>query len=315
MLIIESILLLIGLFALYQGGEMAVISCVNLSKYFKISTAFIAAVIIGFGTSLPEFMASFIAAYRGNSGIAIGNIVGSNIANILLVYALAITLSPFAIGMKPDIKINLSFMIIGFLIVSFASFAFGEITFIIALLMLLCFACYLFFSFRYSKIDASEAELTDIKESSLTKSIIKTIASIILLIVGAQLTVDNAAKIATALNVPESLIATSIIALGTSLPEIVTTITATRMKLGTIIVGNILGSCIFNILAVLGFTALLIRLPIEQNLINFDIPIMLMAGLICFFYVLSNKNYRAYGIFGIMLYVGYIGRNFYYFFT
>ncbi len=308
-MLLNYILLILGLVALYQGGEMLVKGCVTLSQHFKLSAVFISAIIIGFGTSLPEFSASFIAAYRGNSGIAVGNVVGSNIANILFVFALAIALSPFSVKITRYIKFNLCFLVFSFIITYLAARLWGNISLAIALVMLAGFLIYLLISLKISGDDTEDLPET-VEGQSPWRIYTLTIVGFMLLIGGAQLTVEYASIIAQNIGVPESIIATSIIAFGTSLPEVVTIIIATRRHLGDVVVGNILGSCIFNLLAVLGFTRLIAPLPFEANLIQFDAPIMLGAGVICVLFVLMRKNYRFYGISAIISYCTYIIFNF-----
>ncbi len=314
---IQYFLLLLGLFALYQGGEFTVKSCVNLSKHFRMSVTFIAAVVIGFGTSLPEFMASFVAAYRGNVGIAMGNVVGSNIANILLIYGLAIAMMPFTVSViDRNIKINLGFMLSSFVALFIIATLFSTVMWYSGATLLLMFACYMFLSLKSSKATAADMPIgetqSDVQsKASLTADSVKMLGGLALLLIGAHLVVDNGAMIALAFNVPESVIGATIIAFGTSLPEVVATITAIRMRMSDVVVGNVLGSCIFNILAVLSITAIFFPLSIDRHLISLDIPLMLFAGLVVSFYILSRKNYRAYGAIGIVIYLGYIVQNFY----
>ncbi|MCH9852419.1 MAG: sodium:calcium antiporter [Alphaproteobacteria bacterium] len=308
---IEYFLLFLGLIALYLGGELAVTSCVNLSKYFRMSVTFIAAIVIGFGTSLPEFMASFIAAYRGNVGIAMGNVVGSNLANILLIYGLAITLMPFTVAINKSIKINLGFMLSSFVALFVIAILHSTILWYSGIGLLIMFAFYIFFSLKYSKVIGNDALADNTQNYSLIIDIAKMLGGLVLLLIGAHLAVDNGAAIAKTFNVPESVIGATIIAFGTSLPEVVATITAIRMRISEVIVGNVIGSCIFNVLAVLGITATFFPLTIDRHLIFIDIPLMLFAGAIVSFYVLNRKNYRAYGAIAIGLYVIYIVQNFY----
>ena len=308
---IEYFLLLLGLTALYQGGEFTVTSCVNLSKHFRMSVTFIAAVVIGFGTSLPEFMASFVAAYRGNVGIAMGNVVGSNIANILLIYGLAITIMPFTVTIDKNIKINLGFMLASFVALFIIATLFNIIMWYSGIALLIIFAFYMFLSLKSSKATDSDMLMDHTQSQSLIADIIKMIAGLALLLIGAHFVVDNGATIALAFNVPESVIGATIIAFGTSLPEVVASITAIRMRMSDVVVGNVLGSCIFNILAVLSITAIFFPLSIDRHLISLDIPLMLFAGLMVSFFILNHKNYRAYGLIGIAIYLGYIVQNFY----
>ena len=311
-MLIQYFLLLLGLFALYQGGEFTVKSCVNLSRHFRMSVTFIAAVVIGFGTSLPEFMASFVAAYRGNIGIAMGNVVGSNIANILLIYGLAIAIMPFTVtAIDKNIKINLGFMLASFVALFIIVILFNAVLWYSGAMLLSMFACYMFLSLKSSKAGDADMLIDDTQNQSLTTDIIKMLGGLALLLIGAHLVVDNGAMIALAFNVPQSVIGATIIAFGTSLPEVVATITAIRMRMSDVVVGNVLGSCIFNILAVLSITAIFFPLSVDRHLISLDIPLMLFAGLVVSFYILGRKSYRAYGVISIVIYLGYIVQNFY----
>ncbi len=295
-------LLLLGLFLLYQGGEITVENVVKIGHKFQLSPAFIAAIIIGFGTSLPEFITSFLAAYHGNSGIAVGNILGSNIANILLIYALAIMFFPFSMKQNSYICTSLIYMLSSFGLLWLTSF-FGNITLPIAILMLVGFASYLHYALKNTH--ASSPTISTDQGFSLI-IFLKTILGIIFLLVGANFTIDNASLIALAFHVPQSLIAVSVIALGTSLPEISATFAAIRLKNAEIIAGNVVGSCIFNSLLVLGSSALIAPLPFAENLAQTDIWIMLGSAMVCSFFILGTPK-KFWGLLGMILYLIYIG--------
>ena len=300
------LLLLIGLLALYQGGEMTVNNVVKIGYKYQLSLTFIAVIIVGFGTSLPEFLTSFVAAYNQNSGIAIGNIIGSNIANILLIYAFGVFFLPFDKAKHgPYTKISFWVMMFSFLLLLIGAYI-GEITYLLAIFMVMSFLAYLLYALRNKQELDLEPHETITQSSWLL--ILQTLIGLALLLLGAELSVTNASKIAIDFQVPESLIAISVIALGTSLPEISATIAAIRMKQGSVIAGNVIGSCIFNAFLVLGVTKLLTsnRLIYQENLIQVDIWIMLFAGLIAGLYVYARKMHRGLGVVGLAFYGMYI---------
>ena len=300
------LLLLIGLLALYQGGEMTVNNVVKIGYKYQLSLTFIAVIIVGFGTSLPEFLTSFVAAYNQNSGIAIGNIIGSNIANILLIYAFGVFFLPFGQAKhSPYTKISFWVMFFSFLLLLIGAYI-GEITYPLAIIMVMSFLAYLLYALRNKQ--EIGLEQVEIIEQSSWLLVLQTLIGLALLLLGAELSVTNASKIAIDFQVPESLIAISVIALGTSLPEISATIAAIRMKQGSVIAGNVIGSCIFNAFLVLGVTKLLTgnRLIYQENLIQIDIWIMLFAGLIAGLYVYIRKMHRSLGMVGLAFYGMYI---------
>jgi len=285
----------------------------SIAKKLKISSIVIGLTIVAFGTSAPEFIVNIFASVQGNSEIAIGNILGSNIANILLILGISAIIYPITAKKNTVLKeIPLSLLaavVLGFMandmIIDGASFS--GITRIDGFILLSFFIIFLYYTFGITKSD------TDIVEEKMEVfSYSKAVGFIILglagLVIGGKWIVDGAVKIAVFFNISQSLIGLTIVAIGTSLPELATSAIAAYKKQSDIALGNVVGSNIFNIFWILGVSAIIRPLPFNTSS-NGDIAMTIFASIILFIVMFIGKKRvieRWQGVFMVTSYVGYV---------
>jgi len=257
---LEIFKLILGLFLAIKCADVLISSSVGLGRKLKVSDFFVGLVIIGFGTSIPELLVSIEAVLNNSSDLSVGNILGSNIANILLVFSTLGFINNIKIKSVSsyDIFFHLNMHIIFFLIFNFSTFGkkFG-------ILFILCFLIYIIFSLRLSK-DKKQINTPDemdfFSNFTFRKPILFSlpilVISISLTLFGVDLAVNSAVHISKKLEIPDSFIGLSLIAIGTSLPELVTSISAAKRGKNQIIFGNIIGSNIYNLLFILGVSSL-----------------------------------------------------------
>ena len=304
-------LLILGLGILIVGGEFLVRGSASIARRFKISQLVIGLTIVAFGTSAPELVVNIYSAINGSPDLAVGNIVGSNIANILLILGISAVIYPLKVSKGTAWKeIPLALLAVLLLLV------FGNDTILDGadinilgradgLAFMAFFIIFLYYTFGISK---AEGEKETINTFGWGSSILMILGGIIALAGGGQLLVDNAIKLATLAGMSESLIGLTIVAVGTSLPELVTAVIAVLHKNDDMAIGNIVGSNIFNIFWILGLTAVI--QPIAFNLTaNIDIFVNIGATVLLFLFLFSGekqKMNRQQGATFIFLYAVYI---------
>ena len=303
----EYVLLIIGIGLLVLGGNYLVKSAVGLANRFNVSPLLIGVTIVSFGTSAPELIVSIQATLDGTPDIAIGNIIGSNIANIGLVLGLTIAIRPVLISRR---KYLASWIVMFISSLMFFGFSMdGEIGPTEGLFFLTGLLAFISLSIRYMKNDVS------IDETRLNLKPLIILVYFVLgaggLYFGSEMLISNAVSIAQQLGVSEFIIGVSIVALGTSLPELATSLVASIRGENSISLGNLLGSNVFNIFAVLGITSLVKPIPVDYFLVYIDLPIMIgFVVLVGMFMFLGKKMGRIEGIALIIAYLTYIGYNF-----
>ncbi|MCB1110637.1 MAG: sodium:calcium antiporter, partial [Chlamydiia bacterium] len=267
-----------------------------------VSPLVVGLTLVALATSFPEAMTSAIAQIKGVSGdVALGNVIGSNIANIGLVLGVALLICPVRIPRKIK-TIEMPLLLIFSLFLGFIML-FGEIPRWMGVCFLLLACGYLLFEWLYGKNGEEVAK----SQVSLSKAVIFFCLSLIALILGARGLVDGGVRLAFLLHVPERIIAVSVVAIGTSLPELVTVIVAATRKKEALILGNVVGSNILNILFIVGISAVIRPLFFTAPLLAFDIPIMVgFAGLLWISMWKRTVLPRFVGIFYIVLYIGYL---------
>ncbi len=304
--------LLIGLILLVKGAEIFISSAIAVGKKLRISEFFIGLILVGFGTSLCELVVSIDAVLKGSPDISLGNVIGSNIANILLVtFAAGVTSELKSIKVsKFDILFHLGTHFIFALIFVFAflSTEFG-------LLFIFLFLFYLFRSFKNS--DSKDKDEIILEKDFFTKTSFKnpflyglpiSIFAICITLFGADMTVDSAISISMILNISDSFIGLTIIAIGTSLPEIATSITAAKKGRSNIIIGNIIGSNIYNILLILGFTSLFNSFSYNKNVLLGDVYfISILVILFTVFIVKRITLSKKVSFLCFLIYLMYLG--------
>lgn len=304
-------LFILGLILLAVGGDVMVAGSVEVAKKLKVSTLLIGIVLVGFGTSTPELMASFMAIFQDTpaTGIAVGNVVGSNIANILLILGVSSILHPIHIEKKSFFKRDVYFLALSTLVIFITSII-GQIYRIIGFFMVISLLYYVYFSYKTEKqFKAEENEIKeeiDIKhKKNFSISLIKAIIGISMVIIGAKLLVDSAIVIARNFGISESIIGLTIVAVGTSLPELASSVIASLKKHNDIAFGNIVGSNIYNALFILGIVALFlpISFPIDMKI---DTYILIATTLLLISMAYIGKISRISGVFFLICYAGYI---------
>jgi cation:H+ antiporter len=272
----DLIIIPISLLLLYLGGEGALKSVLVIARKFKISNILVSAVIIGFGTSLAELTVSVEAVLIGSPDIALGNIIGSNIANILLVTAIAALITPI---MLKNLKISrdIFVMIIASLLLLFFKFI-DWLNFYSGVIFLLILFSYISYSYFQDQKGNGEKE-ENLENLSLIKAIIYSVIGLATLILGGWLLVNSSIKIAQSYGISEAVIGLTIVAVGTAIPELTTTIIASIKKHNDLVIGNILGSNIFNILGILGVTLLIENIPVTDEMMKKGIWEMIAATL------------------------------------
>lgn len=313
---LQIILLIIGFVMLWKGSDLFVDGAVTTAKTLHISPIVIGLTIVAMGTSFPELAVSADSAIKGNSDIAFGNVVGSNILNILLILGLSAVISNLKVQ-NSTIYVEIPVMLGATLALLFMVYN-GVIDRPEALILLLMFFTYMVYIFVRAKSEKADYEL--VKEESgipeltgsKTKMIVLMIFGLALVILGAELSVRSACKLAAFAGISERIIAVTIVALGTSLPELFTSVTAARKGEDDIAIGNIVGSNIFNALLILGVSGMII--PIRVPITSFiDTIFAFGAGVVLYVAIsitVRNQLTRAGGITLLVLYAGYLAYTF-----
>lgn len=293
-MILQILILIVGLIFVVKGADFLVDGASAIARKFKVSEFVIGLTIVGFGTSCPELVVSVTGALSGSSDVAAGNVIGSNIMNTLLILGLTAVVSPILItsqNKKRDIPLTLGVTVLFILLgMNKSLLGLGQSDMISRLegfVFLALFASYLYLCFKLdSKEDNSESDAENL-DMSVGKSVLLVILGLAGLIGGGRMFVDSATHIATMLGVSEKFIAITILAGGTSLPELVTCVIAAAKGKGQLALGNILGSNIFNILLILGCAAV-VR-PISMANMNWvDMAALLVSAL--FIMLISNRG-------------------------
>lgn len=298
-----SILSIIGgLAGLVLGGDWLVDGASDVARRFKMSPMVIGLTIVAFGTSAPELIVSIQASLGGNPGIALGNVVGSNIANIALILGVTALLCPIPVK-GATIKIDTPFLVFATVALTLISYFFGTITRIeglVALLMLILFVAYQIYT---SKQNIAEENTPTSTSHSLVKGALLIVVGIAGLKFGAQFLVDGAVSIAQSVGVSDRIIGLTVVAVGTSLPELFASVVAARKGNVDLAVGNVVGSNLFNIMCVLA-TASVIQ-PIEEVGAGFTTDCLWMLGLTLLIWFQLRTDYRLTRLEGVVLVLVY----------
>lgn len=300
----EYLFTLLGFIILIGSGNFLVKGSVSFAKHFGLSTLVIGVTIVAFGTSAPELLVSLQAALANHPEMALGNVIGSNISNIALVLAITAIIVP--------IPVNRNSVITDWPVMMAASLLLGvfvldqSVNRVEGLIFNLALVLFVWYSIRKSRKKKTYTEKTEqIGRYSLTVSIIIIILSCAGLAVGARLLVMNATIIAQELGVSERAIGISMLAIGTSLPELVTSVIAAIQKEADISVGNIIGSNIFNILFVIGITAIIKPIYVDKVML-WDIGVMIVISLVLFFMIIPSERGRIIRAEGLILLACYL---------
>ncbi len=302
-----------GFVLLFGGGELLVRGAVIVSRRFGISPLLIGMTVVAFCTSAPELVVSVSAALDGYSAISVGNIVGSNIANILLILGISALIAP--VVFRPAELRRDTVVMFGSTLLFVALALIGDIGRVSGAVMVFLLLVYIVYSYRSEVAGLSPAAVLhehEAEEFSGTpqqpaRGAVYLVIGLGALVLGSRLLIDGATQIAAGLGVPEAVVGLTIVAVGTSLPELATSVVAAARGHSDVAVGNVVGSNIFNILGILGITALVQPIPIAAQIVRFDTWVMLAVTMLLVpFLVRWGRIDRRAGVVFLVLYAAYI---------
>lgn len=306
----EYVLLVVGFVLLVKGADVFVDGSSDIARYFGIPSFIIGLTIVAFGTSAPEAAVSITAAVTGQNGIAVGNVMGSNMFNLLMVLGACALVKPCPVQpsiLKSEYPLSIAAAALFILLaaVSFGSSPTLSLSQLDGLILLAVFALFLIMTVHKAKQAPVSTSSDSKKKPSLPKGILLSLIGLAAIIGGGQLVVNNASAIAASFGVSQTLIGLTIVAIGTSLPELVTSIAAAVKGETDIAVGNVIGSNLFNILLVLGASVAIH--PIQVEMINlYDAAILIAVSLFAMIPAVTKKEIRrGWGILFILLYAAY----------
>ena len=314
-MLIPVLLFAVGLVALIKGGDWFVDGAAGIARRFRLPDIVVGATVVSIGTTLPEVMVSATGALNGQGAMAYGNAIGSIICNTALIAAISVALNPGKVNTQ-SMKMPVTFFFGAAALYCVAAYAIGEFTRPIGIVMLLIFACYMVLTVRQGlKNPEKTEEEEDIgKPKALWQELLLLVVGAALIAVGADLLVDNGTIIAQKLGVPETVIALTFVALGTSLPELVTTITSLRKGRASLGIGNVIGANVFNLVLVSGISVTLapFEVPVGKMLMGqnaslvLDIPLMIAVMLLLTVPTLLKKRLdRWQGITLLVIYAAF----------
>ncbi|OHD17919.1 MAG: sodium:proton exchanger [Spirochaetes bacterium GWD1_27_9] len=309
------VFLILGFIFLVKGADFFVTGASSFGVKLKIPQIVIGLTVVAFGTSLPELFINVIGSIAKNNDIVLGNIVGSNIFNILMILGVSALIYPIT-AKKNTVWKEIPFVILVSIILFVLSndILFGEKEGVISrgdgLILIIFMGYFLFYLYKLSK--TGEIEEETIKDMPIIKILLFIIIGIIGLVIGGNLVVESAVKIAKFFHLSDKIIALTIISIGTGLPELVTSVVAASKKNSSIALGNIVGSNIFNILLVIGVSSIIYPVKYSMEIYMFDYIILIVSSLILFvtmFLFKKSTITRVEGLMMILIYLVYIGYN------
>lgn len=299
-ILLQLLLLAVGFVMLVKGADAFVEGAAGIAEKFGIPQLVIGLTIVAMGTSAPEAAVSITAALKGNAAITIGNVVGSNILNVLVILGITSVIVSVAVA-RSTVRIEIPYMLVITLLLLVLGFSGNEIVFWEGVILWAAFLLYLGYLFYMAKKNRQVEEETEKKP--LWKLLLYTVLGLVFVVWGSDVTVDAATAIAKAVGMSERFIGLTIVALGTSLPELFTSVSAALKGKADIAIGNIVGSNIFNILFVVGTTALITPVVFESGFV-IDTLIAGGAGLLLWLCVCREQKLKRMG--GVMMLVGYV---------
>lgn len=282
---IQIVFLIVGFVLLIKGADFFVDGSSNIASILKIPTLIVGLTIVALGTSAPEAAVSITSSLAGSNELAVSNVIGSNLFNMLLIIGLCALLNELKIGHDVLGK-DLPFLVIITAILTgiiFIGWNISQIEGIILLIILIAYIAFLVYNAKNSK----ESEIVDKPKMSILRSVIYIVGGIAGIVIGADFVVDSASYIAMAFGMSETLVGLTIVAIGTSLPELVTSLTAMKKDENQLVIGNVIGSNIFNILFVLGASSAITPIAINPNMI---MDILLMLGVTILFFIFGKTQ-------------------------
>ena len=322
---LDFVYLLVGIGLLTAGGEFLIRGALGVSNKIGMSPLLSGLIIVGFGTSMPELVVSVDATLSGQSDIAIGNVVGSNIANILLILGICAAITPLTISPLSLRRDALVVMAASFLFILLAFD--GSLDIIDAIILLTLLVLYLLWAYwadSKSLVISTEALPSEVHKAVaaeitvIPKSIVWIVAEVVgglvFLISGSQILLKGAIGIAGGLGVSEAVIGLTLVAVGTSLPELTISVMAALRKHADVAVGNVLGSNIFNLLGILGVSAILQPIDVKGRVVVFDQWVMLGVSMLLYLFLFTSRQLsRVEGVLLLLGYFAYLGISYTYF--
>ena len=308
----EYIILIVSLAGIVFGADYLVAGAVSIARRYKVSDFVIGAAIVGIGTSMPELVVSFIGALKGNPDVAIGNVVGSNIFNVLGILGLTALFFPIAVN-RNNMKFELPFCIgisvlLTILVFNFFTGGTPVISRPDGIILLLCFAYFMWYSFRRDRNEAKAVEEAPAEENTpLWLAALKVGGGLAVLITSCDFFVDNAVSIAKSFGVNDAFISLTLIACGTSLPELAASIAAAIKKNTQLALGNIIGSNIFNITWILGLSSQVMPLN-SSGITAVDYCVMIAAAVIPMIFGFKGRIGR---VAGALMFLGFVAYTWY----
>lgn len=301
---IQIFLLIIGFVLLIKGSDFFVDGSSNVASILKIPTLIVGLTIVALGTSAPEAAVSITSSLTGSNALAVSNVIGSNLFNILLIIGICALLNELEID-REVLKTDLPFLVLVTVIISIIiiiGWNISQIEGIILLLIMVLYISYLIYSTKHK----TEAKIVEKPKMGLPRSIVYIVGGIAGIAIGADFVVDSASYIAMAFGMSETLVGLTIVAMGTSLPELVTSITALRKGETELIIGNVIGSNLFNILFVLGASSAISSITVNPNML-LDIGLMLGVTILCFIFAKTQDKFdKKEGFILVALFVAYM---------
>ena len=301
---IQVVLLIVGFALLIKGSDFFVDGSSSIASLLKIPTLIVGLTIVAFGTSAPEAAVSITSSLAGNNALAVSNVIGSNLFNILLIIGICALLKELELE-KKVLNTDLPFLVIVTLIASafiLISWNITRIEGIILVLILIGYVIYLIYSTK--KSEASQE--VEKPKMGLPRSIIYIVGGIAAIVIGADFVVDSASYIAIACGMSETLVGLTIVAIGTSLPELVTSLTALKKGENQLVIGNVIGSNIFNILFVLGASSAITAISLDSSML-IDVTFMVFVTVLCFIFGKTQDKFdRKEGAILVALFIAYM---------
>ena len=306
----EYIILIVSLIGIVFSADLLVGGAVSIARKYKVSDFVIGAAIVGVGTSMPEFVVSFLGALNGNADVAIGNVVGSNIFNVLGILGITAIFFPIAVDRK-NMRFELPlciFVSVLLLLLTFNCFngSTSSLARLDGILLLLVFALYMLYSFARDRKEAAVAADNG-DGGSLWKAVLKVVGGLALLITSCDFFVDNAVSVAKSFGVDNAFISLTLIACGTSLPELAASVAAAVKKNTDMALGNIVGSNIFNITLILGLSSQVMPLT-SSGITYIDYIVMIAATVLLFVIGLFGRIGR---LSGLLMFICFVLYNWY----
>lgn len=276
-----SFFIVVGLILLIVGAEYVVKGSVAIANKLKIPMIIVGLTVVALGTSLPEFVVSVKAATSGSAGISIGNVVGSNIANVLLILGSAAVFYPIKCRRRIFLRNYKFLFLVSAIFVAFAMS--GKFIFWQGVIMIGLLVAFIYYNYKNSsKVAVSEDSLSPIANKSWAFVILVTVAGLFAIVYGADFLVNGATKIAKMFGVSDEVIGLTIVAVGTSLPELATTIVAAIKRQNDVALGNVIGSNIWNIVFIMGFTSIVTDVNVSKQFMYYDVWVMFLSTMLLY---------------------------------